>query len=209
MTRLASLIVTLLVPLWCFSAPLDVNQLFVFGDSLSDVGNTNTLTLGFSPGSNYDHGRYTDGPDTNPATRGPFGVWVEQLAPKLNVPVPASSLNGGTDYAFGGADTAGGVLIPSVASQVQTFLGDHPAAPSHALYTFWAGANDIADGMNPLTAANNIESDIRILSAAGAKYFVWLNLPPLGYTPDAIAAGDSALATEASNAFNLEWQTDI
>src|SRR4051812_31546976 len=60
-------------------------ELVAFGDSLSDTGNVSIATGGAFPGSNYAPGRYTNGPNTTPATTGPFGLWVEQLAAKLGV----------------------------------------------------------------------------------------------------------------------------
>src|SRR3954452_6168173 len=78
-----------------------VDQIVAFGDSLSDTGNLSISTFGQFPGDNYAEGRFTNGPDTTPATSGPFGLWVEQLAGRLGVPAPEPSLGltGGSDYA--------------------------------------------------------------------------------------------------------------
>jgi phospholipase/lecithinase/hemolysin len=94
------------------------------------------------------------------------------------------------------------------------------SAPATALYTLWGGANDInhALGPNPTTAiaagkaaADNIENEIMAIHTAGGQYFLWLNLPPLGETPGAMAngAGVVAEANAASAAFNAEYEVDL
>ncbi|MBV8232201.1 MAG: hypothetical protein JO329_19640, partial [Planctomycetaceae bacterium] len=70
-------------------------QLVAFGDSLTDVGNVYHITNGTFPVSPpYDQGRFSDGP-----------VWVEELASRMGLPAPLPSSEGGTDFAFGGAET--------------------------------------------------------------------------------------------------------
>jgi phospholipase/lecithinase/hemolysin len=90
---------------------------------------------------------------------------------------------------------------------VAAFLAGHPTAPSSAPYTFWGGANDVYNGANPKQAADNIEAEIDALASHGAKYFLWLNVPPLGYTPRGTSAAASLNA--ASAAFDTEWATDV
>jgi phospholipase/lecithinase/hemolysin len=203
-----------------FSAPLGVTQLVVFGDSLSDTGNAAFGTLGILPGpaTNYASGEFTDGPSTSPSTTGPQGIWVDQIAPKLGVPVPqaAYATSGGTDYAVGTADTGinksfpGILQAPFVTQQVGSYLSSNTPS-STSLYSFWAGANDIADMKSPLTAADNIYNNILTLAQAGGKNFLWFNLPPLGQTPAAISQGPAYIVggDAAAAAFNAEWQTDI
>lgn len=200
-----------------FAAPVD--QLFVFGDSLSDSGNASIATLGTQPGPGGYYYRpvtgvpFPVGEFTNaPTATGPTGVWADQLAPKLGLSVAQPFLAGGNNFAVASALTTGGIPGSSLSDQVGVFGATHPTgAPGTALYTFWAGANDINNGGNPISAADNIYQDIMMLAGAGAKTFMWLNLPDLGKTPDAIAAGAgiSALATQASLAFDAEWALDI
>ena len=213
----------LLLPVYTVLAgPLGVNQLVVFGDSLSDVGNAAIGTGGILPGpaTNYAPGEFTDGPVTVPSTSGPTGIWVDQIAPKLGVAGAGPSFTGGTDFAVGGAQTGtnpnfpGVLQAPYVDQQVQLFLTGGKVS-STALYAFWAGANDIDN--NPLTpgigtqAADNIYKNILSLSGAGAKYFLWFNLPLLGQTPDALGQGPQAVAigNADSLAFDAEWQLDM
>src|ERR1700679_461112 len=84
-------------------AQVPVTEFVVFGDSLSDNG---TFYIGTSllgepqPGPPlYATGEYTDGTNSVPATTGPLGLWIEQLAPKRNLPVPKPYPTGGTNYA--------------------------------------------------------------------------------------------------------------
>src|SRR4051794_25936876 len=76
-------------------------QIVAFGDSLTDTGNlyavTQTSPSGPFPPSPYYEGRFSNGP-----------VWVEWLALQLGVPAPRPFVTGGTNYAFGGAETTTG-----------------------------------------------------------------------------------------------------
>jgi phospholipase/lecithinase/hemolysin len=200
------------------------NQIVTFGDSLSDAGNASIASLSLLPGSNYATrsvtgvpfpvGYFTDGPSTTPGSgAGPTGLWIDQLAGKMGVtdPSPVLAPLGGTNYAVGGALT-GGANVQDMQNQVNLFLGQHiTGASTSALYTFWGGADDILQGNNPKQAADNIFSEIEQVSADGAKYFLWLNLPSLGDTPEVSAGGAAAVAqaNAATAAFNAEWSADL
>ena len=217
--KLFAVVGTLLITPFCASFALSVttvNQLVVFGDSLSDNGNAAIALGGTLPG-NYAPNAFTNGPNTNPATSGPFGLWIDQFAVKMGLPGPQPFLANpvaNTNYAVGGADT-GSTNPQDISNQLAAFASAHPlGAPSNALYAIWGGANDVLDGRNPKTAADNLYANILALSGAGAKYFLWLDLPPLGEVPQALAAdkivpGTSAAFNAASAAFNLEWATDL
>ncbi len=204
---------------------LNVTGIVAFGDSLSDTGNDYIATSKLLGKSNatpqpphYTTGEFTDGSDSTPATHGPTGIWLDQLAPKLGISSPAPALAGGTNFAYGGSQTltASGPLnlIPSLNQEVSQFLPTSKSvAPSNYLYSFWSGANDIAANVtNPAVAvasADDIYNQILKVDAAGGKDFLWFNLPPLGDTPSAIGNGVSGLATMDSNAFNTEWALDV
>ena len=194
-------------------------ELFVFGDSLSDTGNIFTATqavtadpIPVSPP--YFSGRFSNGP-----------VWIEALAEMLNLEL-TPFLDGGTNFAYGGAEIGReteeiferdvGVLIPSIRSQVQTFLaadffGVEEVDPA-ALYVLWGEPNDLRDalqtGNDPFaearTAVDDLAGAIEDLADAGAVYFLVPNLPNLGRTPESIALGSEEVtrATEVSAAFN-------
>ena len=93
----------------------DYTSIVVFGDSLSDTGNFADLTQAKylvripGPDVNYTDGRFTDGDDTLPMAQKYFGVWIEQFAALLpSKPLIKSSLDGGTNYAYGDARNGNG-----------------------------------------------------------------------------------------------------
>ena len=207
----------LLSPL-CAALASSFSQFYVFGDSLSDNGNA-SIALGPKFPSNY--GTYTfagtslttqyfsDGPNTTPVGAGPQGLWVDQLAGKLGLADPKPFLAGGSNYAVAGAETGASPTRPQdIGNQVALFSVNHTSgAPSSALYSFWGGANDILDGKNPVTAANNLEGYISTLASEGAKNFVWLNLPLLGDIPE--GKPQQAALNAASAAFDTQWAGDL
>jgi len=210
-----------------FGIPINTfSQIVAFGDSLSDAGNASIATLGIVPGANYATrsvpdvplpvGYFTDGTNTTPSTAAPTGLWIDQLAAKMGLkdPVPTLAPGGGTNYAVGLAMT-GSANPQDMQNQVNLFLAEHPGSASNsALYVFWGGANDLFFGAGSVSgkqAADNIFSEIQQVAADGGKYFLWLNLPPLGDTPLGASNGasSSAALNAQSSAFNTEWQTDL
>jgi outer membrane lipase/esterase len=184
-----------------------IDQIYAFGDSLSDVGNVFIGTGGTIPPPPYVNGQFSNGP-----------VWVQYLAAGLGLAPLTPSLAGGTDYAYGSGETglepfnlsdprtdvlgAAGQL-----AQYQGFLtATHTTADPNALYTIWIGSNDLADVLasnpDPSTAAAdvgivaaNIGTIINQLSALGAKNFLVVNVPDLGASP---LAGTPAARTALS-----------
>lgn len=195
-----------------------ITQIVSFGDSLSDVGNT-YAQYGYPASPPYAAGRYSNGP-----------IWLDRLASKLGVSAPVASLNGGSDYAWGGAatDTPAGFLlagyaplisptnpligpVPNVNTQIAAYLANHTPT-SGTLYTLWAGANDFFDGQtNPVKPADNLMADILTLISKGAKNFLVANLPSLGETP----LGRAEVATARTGLdtltvyFNAELNYDL
>src|SRR5688572_20221274 len=74
------------------------SSVVVFGDSTVDTGNLNLATGGAVAGPPYFSGRFSNGP-----------AWVEVLAERLGLEAPAPCLIGGTNYAWGGAETGDGL----------------------------------------------------------------------------------------------------
>ncbi len=190
-----------------------------FGDSLTDAGNVSLCTSGSLPGAGYATRSlpfvpFPVGYYTNPQSgSGPAGLWIDQLAGKLGVADPSPFLAplGGTNYAIGSSFTAGfNGLAPGMDTQVGDFLtsvSGHASASD--LYTFWGGANDIFNGLNPVTAADNIAAEISAVAMDGGKAFLWLNLPPLGDTPGLHGTPFSTPANLATQAFDAEWAIDL
>lgn len=218
--KLSALGMILLISPLCaaLAAPItQFNQLVSFGDSLSDGGNAAIATLGAFPGANYatrnvpgvpfSVGYFTDGPGTNPGTSSPTGLWIDQLAGYLNItdPTPVLAPGGGTNYAVGSAES-GTSSLQDVGNQVAAYIGSH-TGNANTLYTIWSGANDIFDGKNPVTAADELYQSILALSADGAKYFLWLNVPGLGNTP--LGRSNAMALNTLTSAFDSEWAVDL
>jgi outer membrane lipase/esterase len=181
---------------------------YFFGDSLTDAGS-------FMPVLPPGTGKFT----TNP---GP--VWAEVFAQRYGfTATPANQ--GGNDYAEGGARVSQLPGVPPfpptatarpVTVQVQNFL-QNGAVNSNALYSVWAGSNDVAFQLglaaagaitpaqipgNLATAATQLVQQVATLNAAGARYIIVFNLPDLGKTPDGVASGQGAAITALSSLFN-------
>ncbi len=200
-----------------------------FGDSLSDTGNFAKLSKDHyfleipGPLADYTAGRFTDGTDTSPAARIYKGVWVEQLAASLpEKPAVEASLNGGADYAYGGALSTSGTTnisfgpfdlfsdtVKDTGLQVSTYLATKPKITSKTLFVLWSGANDLlaipagssaaAVAAAVKTAAEENVASLQRLISAGATEILVPNLPPLGETPELNAnATESAEATAAA-----------
>jgi phospholipase/lecithinase/hemolysin len=186
--------------------------IYVFGDSLSDAGNVWTLAQRKEPLSPpYSQGRFSNGP-----------VWAQDLARKLGFRVLKPSLQGGTDYAYGGAES-GPTLVHTVEplldlpTQIAEFKVNVPHPSSGALFVLWIGANDLIDilGANlsssdQNTAINDImtneEAFLTLLVANGGKHLMVVTIPDLGATPMFTSQGTAKAqaATALTQQFNAQ-----
>ncbi len=115
-----------------------------------------------------------------------------------------NSLAGGNNWAYGGATTGTGTFssllaLKNIRNQVDTFLAGTPTFADTQLYALWGGGNDVRDAANlptatvatikaaATTALANMKASIGALATAGAKMFIWPNLPPLEKTPEGAA----------------------
>ena len=186
--------------------------IYAFGDSLTDTGNVSLATLGTVPVSPpYADRSFTNGP-----------VWVQDLAHNLGLPPLNPSLAGGTDFAYGGAETGQTpvhTLNPTdLMSQYTQFLTQAPTPQPGSLYAVWIGSNDVLDIANNSTltppqqqtavadAVNNEVAVIGGLAAHGAQNLLVLNVPDLGKTPYEQARGASTAqtATSLASLYNTE-----
>ncbi len=154
----------------------DITGIVSFGDSLSEVGNVYLATGGATPPAPYYDGHYSNGP-----------IWIEYLAGQLGVAAPTPSLAGGTDNAWGGAETGNGTSFmgtPNIGSQISTYLASNTLS-STQLITIWGGANDFlnAGQTDPTVPVANLATEITTLAEAGGKLFMVPNLPLLGDIP--------------------------
>lgn len=184
------------------------SAMYVFGDSLSDVGNAAAFTSGLWPSSTY----YTDGTVSGRFTNGTN--FVDGLSGYLGLSV-TPSLAAGTDYAYGGA-RVGSSVVPAFTAQINTFVTGLPGtgADPNALYVVWIGANDMFDAIEAAAAANSlapvasgvgsamagIATGIGALAASGAQHFLVMNLPDLSLTPAIRGLGSTQLSTLAQGA---------
>jgi len=181
------------------------SSLVIFGDSLSDSGN-NALVLGTAPDQVITGNSYIP---TFPYASGVYSngdVWATSFAAGLGL-AALPSLAGGTNYAYGGAETHGLGFPPNLQKQVSMYLGTAPADASDALFVIAGGGNNaraaleaIAGGASlPLTVAttairyaHDVGVMVDALQAAGAQHIVVWNTPDLGLTPAVQAEGSLA-----------------
>ncbi|KAA0939895.1 autotransporter domain-containing protein [Psychrobacter sp. ANT_H59] len=168
-----------------------------FGDSLTDGGYFSPITQGKL--GIKESGQFTTNPDN---------VWATSFAEQLGTtaaPIVYLGNQAGNNYAIGGAragkdivNTDFGVNVPvaSVNTQVNGYLANKKVDPN-GMYVVWGGANDLlAAAANPANAINTISSAagsqvaaIKALKDSGANYILVPNIPDIGLTPTAIAAG--------------------
>ena len=188
----------MLVVLPAAALAVSYDYVIAFGDSLSDNQNM--------PGAPY-----TDD-----------DVWVQYLADDLG----AELINN----AYAGATAAPNYQFPpSLVAQTFGFVAQSgglfwPDALAcmydNALYTVWAGGNDLLGITDPTTASSVIDRAVQsiglstaMLAYSGAQDIMVLNMPDFGlipefnqpYNPDATPL-DAYLATSLSMAFNQELE---
>jgi len=189
------------------SQPFD--NVVVFGDSLSDDGNFSSKLFPSGPTMRF--------------TTNPGEVAVERVAQHYGFNLQPSS-SGGTDYAWGGALAASdtsefGIPIPSTQHQLNDYFASTGGrADSHALYTFWIGANDLfgaldsnsPNGVAVATAtAQSALNELTQLRNAGARYIVVFNIPDLSKTPDYNGTPQMTAANQLAVAYNNQLNAGI
>ncbi len=198
------------------AASAQFSNFWVFGDSLSDAGS-------FKPALPPGTGLYT----TNP---GP--MWTQVLAQRYGMTsTPANQ--GGNDYAEGGARVSQQPGVPPnfpltanatpVLTQISQFLSHGPADPG-ALYSVWAGGNDLFTQLallqagaitqaqlqaNMALAAQQLVGGVAQLQAAGANNILVFNLPDAGKTPDGIESGQGAAVSQVVGLYNSTIQAGL
>ena len=193
---------TAFMALTCYAATTysaEFENVYVFGDSLSDNGNVFEQTGNTTPPPPYFEGRFSNGP-----------VWAEKFAPGLT-PISINPTATNLNMAFGGAESgivdAGG--IPGFLGQLgllqQAVDGGVAPPDGNDLITLFIGGNDYLGllGTAPdvtaevATVQNNIATGLGGLYQLGARNFLVFNLPDLGTTP--LVNDDAALSAFATN----------
>jgi phospholipase/lecithinase/hemolysin len=174
------LTVLLLYPVCIFAHP--INNLFVFGDSLSDTGNAAVYSGMVLPLPYF----------ANRISNGPLAVGV--LAAQLDASTDPYLL-GGTNFAVAGA-LAGGTELGDLSFQLDAFIVSG-YDPSNALNLVFIGGNDVrkAARVSDSEAANvlndaliAVDSTIRSLIGAGAQQILVPNVFDIGLIPESVLA---------------------
>lgn len=157
-----------------------VDEVFIFGDSLSDRNNFYSFSNGFVPPTVATGGAFAGTPLYSPGAFTDNLLWWEHLINDLGVSSPVSYYDdvflnifptdptGGINFAVSGAtsgqDNAGNAMnppfpidLPGLEDQVTAFTGLFaPAqqANSDALYIIWVGTNNLLGAFSPVTPDN-------------------------------------------------------
>ena len=202
------------------SAKDGFNNIYFFGESLSDPGNIYALTGETAkapyepiPGAAYAIGghQFSNGK-----------TWAQRFAQNMQMNKSGKAAFGSSarfgNYAFGGTRLVGPSLALSASDQVNLFLADHAGvADSEALYVLQFGGNDVRDALEaylvggPAAAQAIIEEAVAAeiglmlqLYGSGARHFLITNVPNIGLTPAVGEFGPLArlLGAGLSAAFN-------
>ena len=188
-------------------------RIVAIGDSLSDNGNLFAITG--SPPPPYFNGRFSNGP-----------TWVELLAgAPMNQPFLTGNVSGNVNLAFGGSRTDNAPNlngpIPSLPTQIATFMALGGQISARDTVTLWGGANNIFQYFtaNPVPtpagivatstgAATDIVAMTNQLIGVGARRLLVANYADIGTTPafngSPLTAGAAGLATSVFNATLLQ-----
>jgi phospholipase/lecithinase/hemolysin len=195
--------------------PCEFENMIVFGDSLSDIGNSLEGYPCLDEGV-FCPVRYANGP-----------VAVDYIAEAFDIKL-TPSVAGGTNFAVSsaiGADCADGDLVPlgCFQDQVNSYLTSFTPSKKDLHFVFF-GANDVRRGLaaafaelntalaEPFIAAfvDGVVTQIQVLVAAGACNFVVMTPPNVevipqvtilfGATGASLARGLSAQASQALEA---------
>lgn len=173
------------------------SSLYIFGDSLSDVGNARIATAGLVPDKNYYDGRFSNGLN-----------YADFLARKLNTSMKPSR-SYGSNYAFAG--------VTSVAVSAQVFNYQENVdeiADPEAIYIVWAGGNDLLamlqqsdSELSVDDAIAHLENAITKLASMGATKIVVPNQVDMSYLPriinlELIFSGIASQASTLTDQFN-------
>lgn len=216
------------------------SALYAFGDSLSDAGNLSITTgkLGATEPVSppYFQQTYSGGGGTV-FSNGP--TWAQNLSIALGLGTAQPSLLGGTDFAYGGAETGNTpqngsntkLQAISLQAQLKQFQTQVSKPATNALYTLSVGSNDLLDILSTpnLTtqqqttdvndAVANEISFVNSLIKDGARNLLVLNVPDLGKTPY-VTSGEAsgtnipsaalvAEATQLSSTYNTALITQL
>jgi phospholipase/lecithinase/hemolysin len=177
------------------------SNVFVYGDSLSDLGNIYNVSGHMIPMSPpYYMGRFSNGP-----------LAVEYLANSLHSPLTSFAWGGATtgigDSGDGGTQTTLGMHgLPGMLLQVQGSLSSvAPFAPT-SLFVVWGGPDDFITNGSVAVGVGDILTIVGALQSVGATHILVPGMPDMGLTP--AYYGDPS-ATAFSFAFDQALQANL
>ncbi|KAI9293946.1 hypothetical protein K502DRAFT_366274 [Neoconidiobolus thromboides FSU 785] len=162
--------------------PVKYDQLYIFGDSLSDYDNLYKLSNHTAPdGKYYYQGRYSNGP-----------TWIERLSKKLSIPnVKSFAYSAATsdNVEFPATLVPGGV--PGAIQQADQFvkyydeLRNKRKKPRYPLVAFAFGGNDFpSPGSSPQKMVGNLEKSLtKIIDECELKSLLIMTSTPLDLSP--------------------------
>lgn len=186
-----------------------INDMVVFGDSLSDSGNL-FLAIGFPP-LPYFEGRFSNGL-----------LYSDLVYKGLGLGTLTPSLIGGNNYAWGGARAIGDVpvqggAIPGINTQVNNYLNtlNGSSIDPNTLHVFYIGNNDVADAINQQLDAqsavpyfgaviNEMTNALLLLRDNGATQIVIPQVPDWGMTPQYLNNANAHELTELFNSLSVQ-----
>lgn len=189
-------------------------SLTVFGDSLVDAGNVNALNPNFANAAQgYFDGRFTNGYN-----------YPDLLSIALYGTPTVASLEGGTNFAFGGARATSTTALPDLGEQLaffQNYLAAGNAVDPNGLYILNFGGNDIFGAAQPgvpagfasddaflRSAAQTYAAGIQSLADLGARNFLVTGFPNSA-TPTQFALSQQAQVYLLSEIGKLNLDTDV
>jgi len=160
------------------------SDLLIFGDSLSDMGNSKA-TYGTPESPPYYAGRFSTGP-----------MWNEHVASGMGLSIsPGTGSNSGSNRAFGGAEAGGGLnffVIPNLGKQIEDYTNNYWIGPNEKV-AVWGGGNNFLNSGETDTQkiVNYLVDHVNDLASNGASDIIVLNMPPLEKTPTYSGESDS------------------
>jgi phospholipase/lecithinase/hemolysin len=182
------------------SVTSNASKLLVFGDSLSDMGNSKA-TYGTPESPPYYSGRFSNGP-----------MWNEHVAVGMGVSItPGVGSASGPNRAFGGAEAGDGLnffVIPNLGKQIEDYTNNYWIGPNEKV-AVWGGGNNFLNSGETDTqkVVNYIVNHVNDLASNGARDIIVLNMPPLEKTPT--YSGESDSSKQAMHARMIDYNTKL
>ena len=140
-------------------------------------------------------------------------VWHEYLSADMGLNSSNNSLNGGNNYAYGGALAAGGdgitgAIAKGMDEQIDDYIDDS-TTDTDALYIAWVGGNDVRGYVGQTDPIADLEQTLDNMAASlaqlidsGVSTLLVPNLPDLGSIPEFANSSNSLQAHDLTVAWN-------